>query len=57
LKKLIKLIDRIVSSTNAKIILDPFMGSGTTMVACELEGCGYVGIDMDVPETTSGCQT
>lgn len=29
------------------LILDPFMGSGTTIVACVLEGCGYVGIDMD----------
>ena len=29
----IALIERIISSTNAKIVLDPFMGSGTTAIA------------------------
>ena len=30
-----ELTDRIVSSTTGKIILDPFGGSGTTMIAAE----------------------
>jgi DNA modification methylase len=29
------------------LILDPFVGSGTTAIACILEGCNYVGIDKD----------
>ena len=42
----IKLIDRIISSTNAELILDPFNGSGTTaVVAQELER-NFIGIDI-----------
>jgi site-specific DNA-methyltransferase (adenine-specific) len=36
---------RCIESTAAKIILDPFMGSGTTAVACVETGRQYVGID------------
>jgi modification methylase len=39
------LADRIVSSTNAKVILDPFVGSGTTAVASVMHGRKFVGID------------
>jgi site-specific DNA-methyltransferase (adenine-specific) len=42
----IKLIDRIISSTNAKTILDPFMGSGTTAVSAINFGRSYIGIDI-----------
>ncbi len=42
----IKLIDRIVSSTNAKIILDPFMGSGTTAISAINFKRDYIGIDV-----------
>lgn len=40
------LIDRIISSTNAQIILDPFMGSGTTAIAATLLKRNYVGIEL-----------
>jgi len=40
------LIDRIVCSTNAKIILDPFMGSGTTAISTINFKRKYVGIDI-----------
>lgn len=42
----VKLIDRIVSSTNAKIILDPFMGSGTTAISALNFDRNYIGIDI-----------
>ena len=29
------------------VVLDPFMGSGTTGIACVLEGRGFVGIEKD----------
>ena len=40
------LIERIISSTMAEIILDPFMGSGTTALAAKNLGRKYVGIDI-----------
>ena len=42
----VKLIDRIVSSTNAKVILDPFMGSGTTAISAINFDRKYIGIDI-----------
>ncbi len=40
------LIERIISSTTAKIILDPFMGSGTTALATKNLGRNFIGIDI-----------
>ncbi len=42
----VALIDRIVSSTTADVILDPFMGSGTTAVVAEGLGRKYIGIEL-----------
>ncbi|MGC9129065.1 MAG: DNA-methyltransferase, partial [Acidithiobacillus sp.] len=42
----VDLIERIISSTNASIVLDPFMGSGTTAVAARNKGRDYIGIDI-----------
>lgn len=42
----VDLIDRIVSSTDAKIILDPFMGSGTTAISALNFSRSYIGIDI-----------
>lgn len=42
----IALIDQIVKSTTARIILDPFMGSGTTAIAAKKNGRDYVGIEL-----------
>lgn len=42
----VKLIDRIISSTNAEIVLDPFMGSGTTAISAINYGRDYIGIDV-----------
>ena len=29
------------------VCIDPFMGSGTTGVACRLEGFGFIGIELN----------
>jgi site-specific DNA-methyltransferase (adenine-specific) len=42
----ISLVDRIITSTNAKIILDPFSGSGTTAVVAKSLGKSYIGIEL-----------
>lgn len=41
----VELIDRIISSTNAKLVLDPFSGSGTTGVSAVSHGRNYILID------------
>jgi site-specific DNA-methyltransferase (adenine-specific) len=38
--------ERIISSTKAKLILDPFMGSGTTALAARNHGRHYIGIEI-----------
>lgn len=42
----VPLIERIISSTFAQTILDPFMGSGTTAVAAKNLGRNFVGIEI-----------
>jgi modification methylase len=42
----VALIDRIISSTFAQLILDPFSGSGTTAVASTFLGRNYIGIEL-----------
>lgn len=42
----VDLIERIIGSTTAEIILDPFIGSGTTAVAAKNLGRKYIGIDI-----------
>ncbi len=40
------LAQRCVDSTNAKVVLDPFMGSGTTAIAAENSRRQWIGIDV-----------
>lgn len=42
----VALINRIIGSTDAKIVLDPFMGSGTTAVVAMGLGRHYVGVEL-----------
>jgi len=42
----VNLIDRIVSSTEAETVLDPFMGSGTTAISALNFNRNYIGIDL-----------
>lgn len=42
----VALIERIIGSTSAEIVLDPFMGSGTTAIAAKKLGRSFVGIEI-----------
>ena len=42
----LELIERIIGSTYADVVLDPFMGSGTTALAAKKLGRHYVGIEI-----------
>jgi modification methylase len=42
----VSLVERIISSTKAKIVLDPFMGSGTTALAAKKLGKIFIGIEI-----------
>lgn len=41
----VALAERIISSTDARLVLDPFMGSGTTAIAARRLGRYFIGID------------
>ena len=48
-QKPLKLMELLVTlvTTEGKIILDPFMGSGTTCLAAKCLNRHYIGIDID----------
>ena len=52
--KLMQYLARLITPPNGKV-LDPFCGSGTTGIACKLEGFEFVGIEQD-PEYTKIAQ-
>ena len=59
----VALVERIISSTEARIVLDPFMGSGSTAVAAKNLGRDFVGIEISEEycemsrERLTGCQS
>jgi DNA modification methylase len=44
--KLMQYLVRLITPPNGKV-LDPFCGSGTTGIACKLEGFEFVGLEQD----------
>ena len=42
----VELAERCIQSTHARVILDPFLGSGTTAIASEAAGRDWIGIDI-----------
>lgn len=41
----VELARRCINSTDARVVLDPFMGSGTTAIAAEAESRDWIGIE------------
>ena len=52
----VALIDRIVSSTSAELVLDPFVGSGTTAISALNNGRDYIGIELSKEYANSARQ-
>ena len=42
----VELAQRCIESTTAEVILDPFLGSGTTAIAAELAGRSWIGLEI-----------
>lgn len=54
--KPLEIMQRIVRTTNGDEIVDSFMGTGTTGVACILEGKRFIGIEKDPRHFKTACQ-
>ena len=46
-EKPVALMEFCINIFKAKTVIDPFMGSGTTGVACKNLGCNFIGIEKD----------
>ena len=54
--KPLEIMRRIVRTTNGDEIVDSFMGTGTTGVACMLEGKSFIGIEKDEKHFETACK-
>lgn len=55
-QKPIQLMERILKISSGNYILDPFMGSGSTIVACEKMGLSGTGIELDPQHFETACK-
>jgi site-specific DNA-methyltransferase (adenine-specific)/modification methylase len=55
-QKTIKVMERVINLFSAETILDPFMGSGTTGVACMNMGRRFVGIELEPKYFDIACE-
>ena len=55
-EKPVALMCRLIAWTGARTILDPFMGSGTTLVACQRLGRQGIGIELDADYFEIACK-
>lgn len=53
--KPIEVMSKIIGNVNGNVILDPFMGSGTTGVACVKAGRAFIGIERHEPYFDIAC--
>ena len=54
--KPLEIMRRLVRTTNGEEIVDSFMGTGTTGVACILEGKRFIGIEKDEKHFETACK-
>lgn len=54
--KPLEIMRRLVRTTNGEEIVDSFMGTGTTGVACVLEGRRFIGIEKDEKHFDTACR-
>jgi hypothetical protein len=54
-QKPIRLMTKLVKETSAPIIVDPYMGSGTTLAACVRLGRPCIGIEIRRPDFETAC--
>ncbi len=47
MRRLVRLVTPPSANGRAGLVLDPFMGSGTTGVACVAEGFAFIGIERE----------
>ena len=45
--ELMRYLVRLTKTPTGGVVLDPFMGSGTTGIACALEGREFIGIERE----------
>ena len=55
-QKPIALMEWCLSFTEANLILDPFMGSGTTAIACQRQDRKFIGIEIDQTHFSNACE-
>lgn len=55
-EKPIALLERLIRKCPGRIVLDPFMGSGTTIVACQKLGRIGIGIEINKKYFDSACR-
>ena len=54
--KPVDLMKELIALTPPGVILDPFMGSGTTGVACAVLGRSFIGIELDATYFDTSCR-
>ena len=50
------LMEKLIEISGGKVIFDPFMGSGSTLVACEKMGYKGTGIELDPQHFETACR-
>jgi DNA modification methylase len=55
-EKPVALMRALVAKVSGKLVLDPFMGSGSTGVACMAEGKDFIGCEVDEKHFTTACK-
>lgn len=55
-EKPVSLMERLIAFVGCDVACDPFMGSGSTGVACMKRGVGFVGVEQDPDHFETACR-